>query len=100
MFGIYDPKIGQPYRRCVVHVFNDWYENQLNGLRFDFAIDEAFPVALQVDNFHPSEELAVYVGTLTLADGQGWPGSLAGAVMSVAVPSITLTLGPVLTTGI
>ena len=97
-FGIYDPNIPKPYGIGPYTVFNGWFENQVNNLQFDFAADEVFPASLQVDNFHPSDELAVFVGTSTWADGQGWPGSLAGAVMSVAVPSITLQLGPILIT--
>ena len=95
-FGIYDPNVPKPYGQGPYTLLNYWVEDRLDELRFDLATDVVFPVSFQIDNFDPSRELAVYVFTHTWAHGEGWPGSLAGAVMSVAVPSITLELNPVL----
>jgi hypothetical protein len=92
-FGIFNPQIPKPYGFITYTVFEDWFENQSNALRFDFGTGLS-PASFEIDMVSPPTWLVVYVNLQSWVHGQGWPGSLAGSVISVAVPSITLVLNP------
>ncbi len=65
-----------------------WEEDQTSQVRFDAGFDLQASVSVQT----PVDQTLVYllfVEASTHVEGMGWPGSLAGAIMSVTVPSIT-----------
>jgi hypothetical protein len=65
-----------------------WEEDQTSQVRFDAGFDLQASVSVQT----PVDQTLVYllfVEAFTHVEGMGWPGSLAGAIMSVTVPSIS-----------
>jgi len=71
--------------------FDSWDEEMTQQVRFDFGSNPHIPVAVeaQVD---PSFNCAIFVSTVNHVQNVGWPGSLAGSMMSVTLPSITFEL--------
>jgi len=69
-----------------------WDAAQSDDIQFDFGSNSQVPGSIQWDNVDPSLEYRLSVMVENLAYGQGWPGSLAGSMLSVTVPSITLEL--------
>ncbi len=68
--------------------FFSWDENEVGQVRFDFGFDLQTSVSAQIDVDHTLVYL-LFVDADTHVEGIGWPGSLAGAVMSVTVPFIS-----------
>jgi len=68
--------------------FGLWDENQTDQVRFDFGFDLQAPVSVQLDVNHDLVYL-IFVEADVHVEGIGWPGSLAGAKLSVTVPSLT-----------
>jgi hypothetical protein len=91
-FGILDPHLPRPYSVLTYTAFEGWFETQSNALRFDFGTDLVSPASFEIA-VTPSW-LVIFVSSWSWVTGEGWPGSLAGAVISMAVPSITLVLNP------
>lgn len=71
--------------------FDCWDEQVTQQVLFDAGSNPHIPVSveLQVDS---SLECALFVATTTHVEGIGWPGSIAGSMMSVTLPSITFEL--------
>ncbi len=71
--------------------FASWDEESTQEVHFDFRSIPPAPVSaeLEVDN---SMFCVMYVATFNRVRGVGWPGSLAGSMMSITVPSITFEL--------
>jgi hypothetical protein len=65
-----------------------WDEQMTQQIRFDFGSNPGTPLSVQM-NVNPTLIYALFVSIDVHVEGIGWPGSLAGAVMSVAVPSFT-----------
>jgi hypothetical protein len=65
-----------------------WDEQMTQQIRFDFGSNPGTPLAVQL-NVNPTLIYALFVSIDVHVEGVGWPGSLAGAVMSVTVPSFT-----------
>jgi hypothetical protein len=65
-----------------------WDESQTEEVRFDFGFDQQASGSVQLD---VSRQLVylLFVAADVHAHGVGWPGSVAGAKMSVTVPSLT-----------
>ena len=80
-----------PVNSAVAPSLTDWDEEMTGQILFDFGSNphEPLSVELQVD---PSFTCILLFATQTLVQGVGWPGSLAGSVLSVTVPSITFEL--------
>jgi len=77
------------------------WDEQLSGqIRFDVGSSAGTPLSLQA-TVTPTLIYALFVALDVHVEGVGWPGSLAGSVLSVAVPSFTwdFELQPVLTQG-
>jgi hypothetical protein len=72
-------------------VFDTWDEQETQTVLFDFGSNPHIPVSAQV-NVDTSFECAIFVATTTHVEGVGWPGSLAGSIMTVTLPSITFEL--------
>lgn len=68
--------------------FGLWDEAQTDQVRFDFGFDLQAPTSVQIDVNHDLVYL-LFVDADVHVEGIGWPGSLAGAKMSVTVPSLT-----------
>jgi hypothetical protein len=80
-----------PVNSALATSLTDWDEECTGQILFDFGSNphEPLSVELQVD---PSFTCLLFFATQTLVQGVGWPGSLAGAVISVTLPSITFEL--------
>lgn len=80
-----------PVNSAVANSLTDWDEECTGQILFDFGSNphEPLSVELQVD---PSFTCLLFFATQTLVQGVGWPGSLAGSVISVTLPSITFEL--------
>lgn len=65
-----------------------WDEDQTGQVDLDFGSDLHTPVSTQIE-VNPTLVYLLFVEADTHVEGVGWPGSLAGAVISVTVPSIT-----------
>jgi hypothetical protein len=80
-----------PANSAVANSLTDWDEECTGQILFDFGSNPHEPLSteLQVD---PSFTCILFFATQTLVQGVGWPGSLAGSVISVALPSITFEL--------
>jgi len=72
-------------------VFDSWDEQATQTVLFDFGSNPHIPVSAQVQ-VDPSFECAIFVATTTHVEAIGWPGSLAGSMMTVTLPSITFEL--------
>jgi hypothetical protein len=83
-----------------VAVFDTWDPQATQQIQFDFGSNPHIPVSVQLE-VDPSFACVMFVSTTTHVENVGWPGSLAGAMMSVTLPSITyeLDLIPVLNPG-
>lgn len=68
--------------------FKLWDETQTDQVRLDFGFDIQAPTSVQIDVNHNLVYL-LFVDAEAHVQGVGWPGSLAGAKMSVTVASIT-----------
>jgi hypothetical protein len=79
-------------------LIHSWNEEETNQVRFDFKFDLEAPgtVSMNVDH---SLVYYLFIESQVGVHGVGWPGSLAGAKMSITVPSISYDyhLHPVLT---
>jgi hypothetical protein len=77
-----------------------WDEQLTGQIRFDFGSNPGTPLAIQT-SVTPTLIYALFVSLDVHVEGVGWPGSLAGAKLSVAVPSFTwdFEMQPVLTQG-
>jgi hypothetical protein len=75
----------------VIADFDSWDEQATNQVLFDFGSNPHIPVSAQLP-VDPSLECAIFVATTTHVEGVGWPGSLAGSMMTVTLPSITFQL--------
>ena len=71
--------------------FDSWDEEMTQQVLFDFGSNPHIPISVetQVD---PSFNYALFVSTVNHVQNVGWPGSLAGSMMSVTLPSITFEL--------
>jgi hypothetical protein len=65
-----------------------WDEQMTQQIRFDFGSNPGTPLSVQM-NVNPTLIYALWVSLDVHVEGIGWPGSLAGAAMSVTVPSFT-----------
>jgi hypothetical protein len=74
-----------------------WDEQNTQEIRFDFGSSGNTPLSVELD-VTPSLIYALFVSLDVHVEGVGWPGSLAGAVLAVNVPSFTydFTIQPVL----
>jgi len=72
-------------------IFDCWDEQATQTVLFDFGSNPHIPVSAQVQ-VDPSLECAIFVSTTTHVEAIGWPGSLAGSIMTVTLPSITFEL--------
>ena len=68
--------------------FKLWDEAETAQVRFDVGFDLQAPTSVQIDVNHNLVYL-LFVDADVHVHGVGWPGSLAGAKMSVTVPAIT-----------
>lgn len=75
-----------------------WDEQLTQQIRFDFGSSGNTPLSVEFD-VNPTLIYALFVSLDVHVEGVGWPGSLAGAVLSVNVPSFTyeFSMLPVLT---
>jgi hypothetical protein len=69
-------------------VFFSWDTSEVGQVDFDFGFDLETSVSTQIEVNHTLVYL-IFVQADTHVEGVGWPGSLAGAVMSVTVPFIS-----------
>ena len=65
-----------------------WDEQATQQIRFDFGSIESTPLSLEFD-VNPTLIYCLFVSLSVHAIGRGWPGSLAGSVISVVVPSFS-----------
>ena len=74
-----------------------WDEQTTQQIRFDFGSSESTPLSLEFE-VNPTLIYCLFVSISVHVEGAGWPGSLAGAVLSVVVPSFSydFTIIPVL----
>jgi hypothetical protein len=71
------------------NTFFSWDETQTDQVHFDFDFDVQAPVlSTQLDVSHSLVYL-LFVDADVHVEGVGWPGSLAGAKLSVSVPYLT-----------
>jgi hypothetical protein len=68
-------------------VLFSWDEEETNQVRFDFKSDLQTPGAVTMNVDH-SLVYYLFVEAQAAVHGFGWPGSLAGAKLSITVPSI------------
>ncbi len=71
--------------------FKSWDECSAQQVRFDLGSISQSPVSVQADVNNTLIYL-LFVSVFAHVEGVGWPGSLAGAMMSVTVPSLTWQL--------
>jgi len=73
--------------------YKSWDQCDTGAVEFDFAFDVqgSLSVQLAVD---PSQIYLCFVALHPLVMGMGWPGSLAGAMASATVPSISYEFDP------
>ncbi|HYM36053.1 MAG TPA: hypothetical protein VET48_11690 [Steroidobacteraceae bacterium] len=67
--------------------FKLWDENQTGQISLDFGFDIEAPTSVTLDVNHNLVYM-LFVEANAFVEGVGWPGSLAGAQLSVTVPSI------------
>lgn len=72
-----------------------------NQFNFNWGSNPGAFLSTRLNGLDPSYECLLYVAVLNQVDAAGWPRSLAGSVLSVTVPSLTLELDavPVLNPG-
>ncbi|HLK50317.1 MAG TPA: hypothetical protein VKT49_19375 [Bryobacteraceae bacterium] len=75
--------------------FDSWDEEITQQLLFDFGSNPHIPVSVQLP-VDPSFNCALFISTVNHVQGVGWPGSLAGSMLSVTLPSITFELDAIL----
>jgi len=63
-------------------------EQATQQIRFDFDSSPSTPLAVQFE-VNPTLIYCLFVSLQVHVEGVGWPDSLAGAVVSVAVPSFS-----------
>jgi hypothetical protein len=73
--------------------FFGWDEQQLDQINLDFGFDLETTVTTQIAVDHTLVYL-LFVDIDAGVEGDGWPGSLAGAEMSATVPSISYDFEP------
>lgn len=73
--------------------FYGWDETQMDQINLDFGFDLETTATTQIEVDHTLVYL-LFVDIETAVEGVGWPGSLAGAEMSVTVPSISYDFEP------
>ncbi|HMH17467.1 MAG TPA: hypothetical protein VK572_04890 [Burkholderiales bacterium] len=100
LLGIYAQQGEIGPSRGAVSIFDSWDQQATQQIQFDFGSNPHIPVSTQLE-VDPSFSCVVFVSTTTHVETVGWPGSLAGSMMSVTLPSITyeLDLIPVLDPG-
>lgn len=74
--------------------FEHWDETSTGEVQFDVGSTQA-PVSVELD-VSRSLVYVLFVSAHTHVEGGPWPGSLAGAMMSVTVPSLTWEFDPAL----
>ena len=74
-----------------------WDEQATQQIRFDFGSSASTPLSVELE-VNPTLIYCLFVSLNVHVQGAGWPGSLAGAVISVAVPSFSydFSIHPVL----
>jgi len=77
-----------------VDVADQWDETTTQEVRFDFGSSPTIPATAQLE-VDPSFTYSLFVAAQTHVEAVGWPGSLAGAIISLTVPSITLQFDPI-----
>ena len=77
-----------------------WDEQATQEIRFDFGSVASTPLSLEFE-VNPTLIYCLFVSLNVHVQGAGWPGSLAGSVVSVIVPSFSydFSLIPVLDPG-
>jgi len=65
-----------------------WDEQATQQIRFDFGSVESTPLSVELE-VNPTLIYCLFVSLSVHVIGRGWPGSLAGSVISVAVPSFS-----------
>jgi hypothetical protein len=65
-----------------------WDEQATQQIRFDFGSNESTPLSVELE-VNPTLIYCLFVSLQVHVEGVGWPGSLAGAVVSVVVPSFS-----------
>jgi hypothetical protein len=68
--------------------FYRWDESNTGQIHFDFGFDLQTPLSVELSVTHNLVYL-IFVDISVAVHGLGWPGSLAGAMISATVPSIT-----------
>jgi hypothetical protein len=68
--------------------FKLWDDNQTGQISLDFGFDIDAPASVTLEVNHNLVYL-LFVEANAFVEGVGWPGSLAGAIMSITVPSIS-----------
>lgn len=97
--SIFGLEITEPVNFRVVQTagttFKNWDEQSTGEVHFDIRTDVPASPSAQIE-VSRGLVYVVFVSAFAHVEGRGWPGSLAGAMMSVTVPSITWSFEPTL----
>lgn len=69
-----------------------WFGIPNPGLLFDWGSNPGASVSAELNGLDPSYECLLYIAVVNQVDALGWPGTLAGSMMSVTTPYISFEL--------
>jgi hypothetical protein len=72
-------------------VFDSWDQEATQQILLDYGSNPHIPVSVELE-VDPSFTCMLFIATVNRVSGVGWPGSLAGSMMSVTLPSLSFEL--------